>query len=259
MIKLKSLVSNLLISWLILNSLTLQGQHIGYFPSFAAEKTFTEVPFPGVEFRGKDDFRRRHEYFLMIPVGNKTSIIGTHSTFSGWTQFSIDEVETGFAGHGSSRIRVRRTGVSVSRRLADFRNLIKVSAFVTLNYESSLNSSRKKEREFQVVNREMPEDISDLTNWTVSVEALPSTQVVPGFGFRADIRLFWRVYGHLHYGWTFGNRRYQNLFFEHDYQGEPAPTAVFFSNGTIRYKGWGVSLKFWGDKDEFEKGKMEWF
>lgn len=257
----------LLILFGLIGYSAVNAQHIGVFPGVEAEKTFIEVSVPGHWFSGKHAFSRRYEFFISFPIGKNFSILGTHSRYYGWTSFSLDrpgsddnEVESGFAGHGSSRARVRRTGIALSKQILNFRNIARFSSYVDCRYERSLNSSKRRDRRSSEVNWFQPEyDVSNFTDWTVSVEVIPGTQIVPGFGFRADFRLFWRIYGHLQYGWTYGNRTYQKLYFEHDYLGEPAPTGVWYSNGTIRYKSWGLSVKFAGKKDEYDKDKLDWF
>lgn len=252
--------------FLVVSSMTFMtsilGQHIGYFPGNNAEKTFTEVTVPGHWFSGKHSFRRRHEFFVSISLPERFAIAVTHSRFSGWTSFSLEDefVEKGFAGFGASRLKVLRTGVAVSRELLNFRNIIRFSPFIDLKFERCEYNGLSSGPEFEYVKFYSPvNDISDFKDWKVAVEPFPGSQVVPGFGFRADIRLFWRIYGHLQYGWTFGRRTYQKLYFEHKYLGELRPAGVWYSNGTIRYKGWGLSLKFAGKKDKYDKDKMEWF
>jgi hypothetical protein len=195
----------------------------------------------------------RSIYFEYPIVSNKLNIHIDHSWYKGWTKFSLNElaeVERGFRGHGSSRIKLFRYGLGLNYETVNVGNILKVVPFFKIEYERSSNNSDKV---LQVVNSPDPTDSSIFSSWLVSVETFPGNQWIPHVGVRFDLKIIWRIYAHLEYGWSFGNRPYQRLYFDNAIDGMPQQRGEWLSKGTLRIRTLGFSFKFLGPPEKFEK------
>ena len=197
-------------------------------------------------------------YFIEYPIfHDKVNIHINHAIYDGWTGFSFNDNADaiGFGGHGSSRIELLRYGIGVNYEIFNVGNVLKVVPFAKLEFER--NKSRSKKR-IQAVNSPDINDSSIFSDWLVTVETFPGTQWVPHLGVRFDLRVIWRIYAHLEYGWSFGSRPYQRLYFDNYIDDVEQPRGEWLSNGTLKIKTFGFSIKFWGPPEKIEK-KIEIF
>jgi len=187
----------------------------------------------------------------------KININLSHSFYDGWTRFEFNERANaiGFGGHGSSRIELNRYGIGVNYEVFNVANVFKIVPFAKIEYERPKSRSEKT---LQAVNSPDPMDSSIFSNWLVSVETFPGTQWLPHIGVRFDLRVVWRIYAHLEYGWSFGSRPYQRLYFDNYIDGVEQPRGEWLSKGTLKIRTFGFSVKFWGPPEKIEK-KIEIF
>ena len=135
-----------------------------------------------------------------------------------------------------------------------------MTAYVKVTYENAAPSGdRFVFGELQAVNSWRPGDTGPYTDWTVYVQPLQGNQILPGAAIRFNLKLFLRLYAHFEYGFSVGHRDFQKVFFENTFEGEPGVTGEWASNGTLKYKIWGLSFKILGPVERFERGKLEWF
>jgi len=228
-------------------------QNVGY--SFGRHLQLVETVQAGEWYSfNKFIYQPFNSYFGEYPVlDNKLNIILSHSGYDGWTLFSLNElarVEEGFRGHGSSRIELLRYGIGVNYEILNLGNFLKVVPFVKLEYE---RPKERSEKILEVVNSPDPRDSSIFSNWLVRVETFSGTQWLPDFGVRFDLRIIWRLYAHLEYGWSFGHRPYQRLYFDNFIDDVEQPRGEWLSNGTLRVRTFGFSIRFWGPTEKLEK------
>ena len=236
------------------------GQMGGSLRGFMSFKSNVVSPVQG-SFQRKNDFNFPYKSaFLSYPVADKWTLGLEYVKSSGWTSFSLeDEFCSGFCGHGSSRIRLHRYSLYIERQLFDWRNIFKITSYVKVIYEDAVPSGPFDFGELRLVNEWQPTDTGPYTEWQVVVQPLQGRQVLPGVAIRLNLKLFWRLYFHFEYGATLGHRDFQKLFFENNYLGQAGTTGEWSSNGTLQYRIWGLSVKFMGEIERFEKGKSEWF
>jgi len=226
-------------------------QNVGY--SFGRHLQLTETIQAGEWYTfDKFLFHQYKSIFIEAPIIKKLNLHLNHSSYDGWTDFMLNDfAETqGFAGHGSSRIELLRYGIGVNYEVLNLGNLLKVVPFVKLEYE---RPKERSEKILEVVNSPDPGDSSIFSNWLVSVETFPGTQWLPHFGVRFDLRIIWRLYAHLEYGWSFGHRPYQRLYFDNFIDDVEQPRGEWLSNGTLRVRTFGFSIRFWGPTEKLEK------
>jgi len=232
-------------------------QNIGY--SYGKHLQFVETVQAGDWYSFDEFFFQPYTtFFIEYPVfQDKLNVNVSHARYNGWTRFSFNEVAEaiGFGGHGSSRINLLRYGIGANYEILNIGNLFKIVPFAKIEFER--NKSRNEKR-IQAVNSPDINDSSIFSNWLVTVETFPGTQWLPHIGVRFDLRVVWRIYAHMEYGWSFGNRPYQRLYFDNFIDGIEQPRGEWLSNGTLRIRTFGFSVKFWGPPEKIIK-KIEIF
>ncbi len=247
-------ITTFIIIQILLCSISVVGQSISYYKGDSYPISHNVVN--AIGSNGQIIGNRISLIQLEYPIINSLNITASYWAHKTWTEFSIDHPDTslfgraGF-GHGSTRIKQRRYGLGMQYDILDFYNVLKVRLMGRVEYEKSFGGRSLSNS--SIVRTLEPDDIIDYFPAIASIQTHPGSQFLPTIGFGVKLNLPWRLSLNADYNWTFGHRRSQTMFLEYSFQGEPQPTAEWFSDGTMRIVMVGVSLRILGEKNNVSK------